>query len=237
MIKTNLCFKYALSSLLGACFLTYSPLGLSDDKLITNLEKSSGVSKDVEIENKKAPTPEAPPAAPVLSGSTKKIHTHMLTLGIGQVILYGDFSDLGEDGITADLYYTYKASHSFDFVANFHYFKQDTDTLSIEVPALALGIKGRFFQFDSFSPYGIVGLGFYAPKVDRSVNGAVVTSDDKVTLGDHFGIGMDLDLNDKITIGVIFHYHNPFDIKQDASKGGQVEGSYGKLLLTAGYTF
>ncbi len=230
--------RYALSVLLGASFFTFSVNALSEDKLITNLEKTSGVSKNASIPENKAP--EAAPAEPtggIFGGTTKKLHTHSLILGLGQTILYGDFSDLGEDEITADVYYVYKASHSFDFLANFHYSNHELGRYSVDIPGMALGIRGRFYQFDSFAPFLIGGLGFYMPTVEREVDGVIVSSDDKVTLGSHFGFGADLDLNDHVTVGILFHYHNPFDIKQDTSKGGQVEGSYGKLLLTAGYTF
>ena len=39
-------------------------------------------------------------------------------LGLGQTFLTGDFGKNGEDSITVDLYYKYKASYSFDLIVN-----------------------------------------------------------------------------------------------------------------------
>jgi hypothetical protein len=49
------------------------------------------------------------------------------------------------------------------------------------------------------------------------------------------GVGVELKLNSQASVGVIAHYHDPFDVRQEV--GPELEGSYMKLLLTALYTF
>lgn len=169
-----------------------------------------------------------------LTGTALK--QHAVGVGIGQTFLAGDFADLGEDKITADLFYDYSASHSFNFMVNFHYSSHDFKNTNTTIVGLAPGVKAKLYNFDAFSPYAVGGLGFYAPKLKRKNNeGKLENSETKITFGYHFGAGADLDLNSKVKVGAIFMLHNPFDVKQDEQ--AEVEGAYSKLLLTAYYKF
>ncbi|OUR96129.1 hypothetical protein A9Q84_07140 [Halobacteriovorax marinus] len=169
------------------------------------------------------------------SRNTSPLNRHSIGIGIGQTFLMSDFSDLGDDKITWDLFYNYSASHSFDFIANFHSSKHKLNNQYSQITGLALGIKAKTFQFDNFSPFGMGGFGFYQPKTRRLIDGQLVTSKTKLTFGFHLGAGADLRLNDKFTVGVMATYHNPFDVKQDAQP--EVEGSYFKLMMNTFYTF
>jgi len=160
---------------------------------------------------------------------------HSLGIGVGQTFVAGDFNDHGEDQITWDLLYNYSASYSFDLLTNFHHSKHKFANQFTQLTSLNLGIKSRFYQIDAFSPYAVGGLGFYAPKVRRLVNGTIQETEAKLAFGYHFGIGGDLRLNEKITVGLLANYHNPFDVKQE--QGPEVEGRYYKLLITAFYSF
>lgn len=182
--------------------------------------------------NKKAEAVQSSPAASQIPQSLRK---HSLGIGVGQTFLAGDFSDHGEDKITWDLLYNYSASHSFDLLTGFHYSKHEFRDSYAKQLGLTLGIKAKLFQFDAFSPYGVGGFGFYSPKVRRELNGVMVESESKIAFGYHLGIGGELRLNDRFTVGVLAQYHNPFDVKQDA--GPEVEGRYYKLLITTFYTF
>lgn len=168
------------------------------------------------------------------NGGLKK---HSVGIGLGQTFLAGDLADTGEDKITADILYNYSASHSFDLLAGIHASKHKFRDTQTELLGATLGIKAKLFQFDEFAPYGVGGFGFYAPRVKRRLeaDGEVIASDRKVAFGYHLGVGADLRLNDKFTIGLLAQYHNPFDVKQDV--GSEVEGSYYKLLITTFYTF
>lgn len=184
----------------------------------------------VKKQAKKQPTKPLP-AVP----STGGLQSHSIGIGLGQTFLLGDFGDNGEDKIAADLLYAYKASHSFDFYANFHTSAHKLRETKSTITGLALGIRGRAYQFDAFAPFIVAGLGFYQPKVKRYVDTTLLESEEKITFGVHVGGGADLQLSRRVSVGVMGHYHNPFDVQQDI--GPDVEGAYFKLLLTAMYHF
>ena len=54
-------------------------------------------------------------------------------------------------------------------------------------------------------------------------------------MGWNAGFGADLRLNNKVMVGMLVHYHDPFDIAQDV--GEKVMGAYTKLLVTIFYSF
>lgn len=185
----------------------------------------------VEKENKKTPK--------ATSSSDKKKKGHLkrssLGIGIGQNFLLGDFADLGEDAITFDLFYSYRASYSFDLLINAHFSEQDFNRTEVSLLGLAASIKSHLFHLDSFSPFLLGGLGFYRPEVTRVIDGALVESEAKITFGANAGAGVDLKLNDNYTVGILAQLHAPFRIKQDTQPA--VTGMYSKLMLTAFYTF
>lgn len=174
----------------------------------------------------------APEASDRIPG---EIHKHSLGIGIGQTFLRSNLSENGNDKITEDLYYNYSASYSFDFVANAHYSHHTYLNREATTRGLALAIKGKGFQFDAFSPFVLGGLGFYMPSASRIVNGVPTESRKQLVFGVNVGAGVELRLNSEVTIGVIAHYHDPFDVRQDV--GPTLEASYMKLLLLVSYTF
>ena len=174
----------------------------------------------------------ATPAGPRITSSLKK---HSVGIGLGQTFLKGQFDNNGDDKITADILYNYSASHSFDLLIDFHYSKHKFRQTDVQLLGTAIGIKAKLFNFDAFAPFGVAGLGFYSPKTKRMVNNQLLESESKIVFGTHIGVGADLRLNSKFTIGLLRHYHNPFDVKQEV--GPEVEGSYFKLLITGFYSF
>lgn len=163
------------------------------------------------------------------------IHKHSLGIGIGQTFLRSDLADHGNDKITPDLYYTYSASYSFDFVANLHYSKHEFMNRDATIRGLALSIKGKGFQYDAFSPFVLGGFGFYLPSATRTINGVPTETREQLVFGFNLGGGVELRLNNEVSVGVIAHYHDPFDVRQEV--GPELEGSYMKLLIVASYTF
>jgi hypothetical protein len=190
---------------------------------ITSSESAEKVEEKLESE----------PAPSYVNEDELKVHS--LGVGIGQTFLGNDFKDNGDSSITGDLYYNYSASHSFDLLVNGHYSSHKIGAKKTSLKGTAIGIKGKFYQFDSFAPFVVGGLGFYAPQVTRELNGTLKKSESKLVFGSHLGFGADLRLNRHTMIGVIFHYHNPFDIKQELDP--EIEGHYYKLLITAFYSF
>ncbi|MCB9061954.1 MAG: hypothetical protein H6622_10565 [Halobacteriovoraceae bacterium] len=165
--------------------------------------------------------------APSING----LQVHSLGIGLGQTFLKGDFGRNGEDSITIDIYHNYSASYSFDFLSNIHLSKHTYGNHHTVIPGIAFAIKSKFFQFDNFSPYALGGLGFYRPYVKDELG----RSEAKTRFGANFGLGVELKLNNRMTTGIIGHYHNPFDTKQFGRP--EIDGSYFKLLLTALYSF
>ena len=141
----------------------------------------------------------------------------------------------GNDKITPDIYYTYSASYSFDFVANAHYSTHTFLNREATIKGLALAVKGKGFQFDAFSPFVLGGLGFYLPSVKRPQGNDIVETRKQLVFGVNVGAGAELRLNSDVVVGVIAHYHDPFDVRQEV--GAKLECSYMKLLILASYTF
>ena len=193
---------------------------------------SDTIFKEVKVKNDGAPGPTAQKAAQreVRSAS----NAHSFGIGFGQSFLQGDFDKNGEDQIVWDLFYNYKASHSFEMLINFHHSKHEFKTTYAKIAGLNLGIKAKFYEYDAFAPYALGGFGFYAPKLQRIYDNQLVETESKFVFGYHLGVGVDLRLNDRFAVGMLAHYHNPFDIKQEA--GPEVDGSYAKLLLTLFYS-
>jgi len=177
----------------------------------------------------------SPPGADSSERIPGEIHKHSLGIGIGQTFLRSDLGDNGNDKITEDLYYNYSASYSFDFVANAHYSKHKYLNRESTIEGLALAIKGKGFQIDSFSPFALGGLGFYLPGASRLKNDVPTETRRQLVFGVNAGVGAELRLNNEVMISVLAHYHDPFDVRQDV--GPVLEGSYMKLLIIGFYTF
>lgn len=169
------------------------------------------------------------------SGNTGAINRHSVGLGFGQTFLLDDLEDLGEDKITVDAFYNYSASHSFDLLVNAHVSKHKFRGRHAIIRGIAPGIKAKLYQFDNFAPYALGGLGLYMPKVRRGPDGNIQETESKLVFGYHFGAGADLNLNKHVTVGLLFHVHNPFDVKQEI--GADVEAAYYKLMMLAFYVF
>lgn len=190
------------------------------------ISQANDKAKEVEVDAKPAP-------AIVRPGSA--LNKHSLGVGIGQTFLYSQFEDNGQDEITVDLYYNYSASHSFDLLLNAHLSSHEFGETESDLFGFAIGIKSKFYNIDNFTPFAVAGLGFYSPTVVREVEGKLVESTSHLVFGVNLGAGGELKLNEKYSIGLMAHYHDPFDVKQEV--GPKVEGNYIKLLITSFYTF
>ncbi len=196
-----------------------------------------------ELKETKAPVTEeehtveekAAPSTAQNSGAPRRLQQHGLGLGIGQTFLLGNYADHGDDKITMDLLYSYAASYSFDLLLDAHMSEHEYKGEKMKVMGLASLIKALLVEYDNFSPYVLGGLGFYAPKAKRDVDGSNKWSDQKVTFGLNFGGGLDLRLNDNYVVGILGQMHWPFMVKQE--EGKDLKGYYFKLLITGMYLF
>lgn len=207
--------------------VSFSPLAFSEDKQIKpNIHQLTSDKAAQQVSNETSDMSDRIPG---------KIHKHSVGIGLGQTFLRSDLSQNGNDKITPDLYYNYSASYSFDFLANLHYSEHSYLDRTATIRGLALAIKGKGFQFDAFAPFVLGGFGFYLPSVKRIQSGVPTDTRTQLVFGVNIGGGVELRLNDEATVGVIAHYHDPFDVRQDV--GDKLEGSYMKLLIIASYTF
>ncbi len=194
---------------------------------ITIPEKKENTQVETQQSTQQTQQPQQQTAAP----TAPAFLTHGIGLGLGQTLLFGDFADHGDDELAFDLFYQYRASYTFDFLANFHTntYKQD-DNQKTDLTGMTFNIKGRMFDFDAFAPYLSGGLGMYWPRVTRIRGAALVESEKQAVLGVNFGAGADLQLNDNFSFGFASFYHQPFNVKQDTQTG--VNGSYLRIMAT-----
>jgi opacity protein-like surface antigen len=197
-------------------------------KEVTNVEASTEVETEEVEETKSAPAPAATKKVSVVNTGAGK---HSLGLGIGQTFLFRRFDDHGNDKLTTDIYYGYAASYSFDFMLNGHFSKHEKNDDYSKLIGLTASIKSKFFDFDNFSPYLLGGLGFYRPQARR--NGIETVA--KYSFGFNLGAGVDLRLNSNYLVGILGHFHKPFEVEQDGQR--DLAGSYFKLMFLIMYTF
>jgi opacity protein-like surface antigen len=160
---------------------------------------------------------------------------HGVGLGLGHMTLHGALGRTATNGITWELYYTYIASYTFDIQVNVHRQRSTFQDLYTQVGALTIGFKAKLFQFDQLIPYVIAGPGFYSIKQRRIYQFSLQDTKGDATFGLHGGAGADLVLNRNVRLGLVGHYHYPFEKTQNV--GPKVAGSYFKILLTSTYVF
>jgi opacity protein-like surface antigen len=209
----------------------------TEDKSQNTTDQSENDSEDetsTETEDVEAAKPQPAPAKTVnkkVSVVNSGAGKHSVGIGIGQTFLFRRFDDHGNDKLTSDIYYGYAASYSFDFMLNGHFSKHDKNDDYSKLIGLTASIKSKFFDFDNFSPYLLGGLGFYRPQARR--NGIDTVS--KYTFGFNLGAGVDLRLNPHYLVGILGHFHKPFEVEQDGQR--DLAGSYFKLMFLIMYTF
>ena len=190
-------------------------------KKLTSKTVAEKVEKNIPQEAKKSSQNNIP----------NELKVHSLGVGLGQTFVKGSLGRYGQDKITADIFYNYSVSYSFDLMLNLHYSKHTFSHQYTKLQGATVGIKGKFYEFDSFHPFVLGGFGFYGPQVKNEV----IESPSKVVFGIHAGGGGELILNRKFSLGLLAHYHNPFDISHEM--GPDVEGFYFKLLVMTFYRF
>lgn len=169
------------------------------------------------------------------SASPRRLQQHGLGVGLGQTFLMGNYGKHGDDKITMDLFYSYAASYSFDLLINAHLSEHSDENEKMKLMGLTSSFKGRFVEYDNFSPFFLGGLGFYAPRAKRFNGTSSSWTKQDVTFGLNFGGGADLRLNSHYVVGLMGQMHWPFQVEQDGQS--DLKGYYLKLLITGMYQF
>lgn len=198
-----------------------------------DLKEDKAVKSDEPIQERetKLDFSKGTPGGGTSSASPRQLRQHGLGIGLGQTFLWGKYSKHGQDKITLDLLYSYAASYSFDLLVDAHMSEHEDGKDRMKIMGASGSIKGRFVEYDNFSPYFLGGLGFYAPKAKRDGK----WSDQKVTFGLNFGGGVDLRLNEHYVVGLMGQMHWPFKVQQDDQS--DLNGYYFKMLITGMYLF
>jgi len=167
------------------------------------------------------------------SDSTYRTKTHLITLGLGQGLLFERYSDYGDDQITGDVFYTYRASYTWDFMANYHWQKFKKNNTWAKIQGVAMSIRGNLMHYDQFLPYVLGGLGLYRPQIQNKEGR---TSVRKTVLGLNLGAGVELQLHRHFAVGLLGQIHNPFKIKASGDHP-KLDGRYAKIMMTGSYIF
>jgi len=210
------------------------PFFLSIFSAIVSFAQTTNEKDGIEIND--APDQDIPRKSKNTNSTSKSEKKNAIGLGFGQTILLGDYRDHGDNKLGLDLFYQYQASYSFSLLTNFHAttHKQD-DGQKMDLKGLVLDIKGTLFDFDSFTPYILGGLGLYWPKAKRIEGNQLIDSKEKMVFGINTGIGGDLRLNEELSFGLLGIYNYPF--KSNQSNQASLKGSYAKLMFLFYYHF
>lgn len=188
-------------------------------------EKNSLAKPSASAREQIGPNPRTVDASLPSSGDQKQA----LGFGVGQTILLGDFNKYGHNDMSLDLFYEYQASYLFSLLANIHQqtFKGDRGQKT-EVGGFNVQIKGKYFDYDSFSPFWTAGLGLYYPQLTRQRGSALQETESKGVFGAVVGSGVSLELNQRFNFAFLGQLHLPFRIKQ--SNDSSFQGQYLKLM-------
>ena len=203
-----------LIAMFGVCLV-------SAETLATTIPKPSIKSKSIEV------APSSSPRAPFAPG------THNLSLGVGQVFLFGGLGNTYENAIGPEIHYSYGVSDLFAFESNFGQHSHSNGGLSIW--NLAAGLRTNLMYFDQLVPYANIDLGFYHPSFTYPSGGSASTT----LFGLQLGGGIDLLISSNVFFGAALTYNDMFDSTKKDSNGvsQSLGGSYLSFMIHAGVTF
>ena len=190
---------------------------------------AQGILDLTSLETSRQVASQIPEDRPVSRAAAVVSNKHMLGVAFGQNYFFSDFSKWTEDELGYDFYYEYLASMSFGVMTNFHYISSRRGDNKLRVVGTDASIKVYFYHFDHFAPYFAGGVGFYHLALND-------THGNSFAFGNNLALGFDLVLNEHIKVGMLLHYHNPFDLRDQIS-GVNLEGSYFRALLLISYIF
>jgi hypothetical protein len=166
--------------------------------------------------------------------------SHSLGLGLGHVMLMGNFSDVGANDLGFNLFYEYKTSEVFSLLIDYGYSKHIANNHQNEliIKSLSPNLKIIFNEIDNLSIFGAGGFGFYHINRTTAPYAGSITG-----FGLNLGPGFDLTLNDHFKFGTWITLHSVFDKNDPDAKGPNgktdmtIGGSYIRLFLSASYIF
>ena len=162
MIEKNSFYKIKLVTLVVA------------NLFLTQAEAQNTKPSIKDLTKKESHKNEEENSSPISSNQSDGINKHSIGIGVGETFLFSSFEKNGENSITGEFFYSYSASHSYDFLLNLHFSTHEYKETKTSLFGVVPSIKGKLWQFDSFSPYVLAGLGFYRPQLTRYVGTAII---------------------------------------------------------------
>ena len=155
-------------------------------------------------------------------------------LMVGQIWPSGEIGKDVDSAVAPGLFYEYEASDVFSLYTSA--VKSTHTDGNLKLLTTSLGMKAHLVYLDKLSPYAIVGAGLYFAKKHIA---ATDEEAQKTLFGLQVGLGMDLDLSDRVFMGLEFDIHNLFAGHVTLPKNGKTEvsGRWAGFFLHAGLHF
>lgn len=159
---------------------------------------------------------------------------HSVGLMVGQAWPSGDLGQNMEGAVVPGIFYEYAASDVFSVYAEG--LRSTHSNKALKLTTYAVGIKSVLIYIDKLAPYALLGMGLY--DVTKTVGTARETAG-KTLFGFNLGLGADLDLNERVFMGMAFQLHNVFSGSVDLPVNGRTElsGRWSGLFIRGGFHF
>lgn len=165
--------------------------------------------------------------------------THTVGIGVGEVLLMGDFSKNVDNALGLNLIYHFGASQLFGLTTLAHISSHSggNGQNSLAIKGLSPNVRVNLGYYDRIVVYTLGGFGFFL--VDEKIG---VQSGSVTTFGLNLGGGVDLLLHPHFKFGTALTFHNIFGKTDPASAIGSsaalsIGGTYVGLFLAMGYIF
>jgi hypothetical protein len=167
---------------------------------------------------------------------------HSLGLGIGDEILFGNFSSNFPDSMAFQLNYNYDASPliGLTVMASLGSHSNAITGGSLGIDGLTPDLRFNLAKFETLTFYAMSGFGLY--KISESFGGSTPSAS-VTTIGFNLGGGFELRLAKHFAFGTSLDFYNIFSKTDDstaAANGGTgttVGGTYMHLMLNFSYIF
>lgn len=171
---------------------------------------------------------------------------HSAGLGVGQVVLLGDWGSYYSNALGFNGMYDFESSELFGLLINLSYSSHSntTDASSyLHILGLTPDIKVNFAYFDKLVIYGLAGLGlFHVEQAKRIEPENRLFEGSVFTIGFNAGAGFDLRVDDHYSFGTVFSFHHVLgktdtDTMVGGTPGLEIGGTYMRLFLNFMYVF
>lgn len=229
--------RLSLLAMLGVCSVFFSQESKAYPVSKSSFSNRSTYSADIEkvkMLRSSGETPEAEPTeskkvvAPMSPGS------HNLSVGLGQVFLFGDLGNSYENALGFQARYDYGVSDLFAFDSEFGYSSHSNGNFSTW--HLTAGLRTNLVYLEQLVPFFSVGLGFYRPSFTYST--AANDTASSLLFGLQLGAGLDLFLTNSVFFGTKLTFHDMFNsTKAVNGVNRDLGGTFMTFLIHAGVAF